>query len=53
MEAFIDGISAISPQKTLTGPGFLQDIQEYNGVRALKCIEPTIMISLIRWLHGA
>jgi 3-oxoacyl-[acyl-carrier-protein] synthase II len=40
MEAFIDGISAISPQKTLTGTGFLQDIQEYNGVHALKCIEP-------------
>jgi len=40
MEAFIDGISAISPQRSLTGTGFLQDIQGYDGVRALKCIEP-------------
>jgi len=40
MEAFIEGISAISPQKTLVGTGFLRDLQEYKGVHALKCIEP-------------
>ncbi|MBP1667672.1 MAG: hypothetical protein H6Q21_38 [Bacteroidetes bacterium] len=40
MEAFIDGISAISPQKTLDGSVFLQELQEYKGVHALKCIEP-------------
>jgi 3-oxoacyl-(acyl-carrier-protein) synthase len=40
MEAFIDGISAISAQKTLAGPVFLQELQEYNGVHALKCMEP-------------
>lgn len=40
MEAFIDGISAISPQKTLAGTGFLHELEEYKGVHALKCMEP-------------
>jgi 3-oxoacyl-[acyl-carrier-protein] synthase II len=40
MEAFIDGISAISPQKTFSGTGFLYDIQEYDNTQFLRCIEP-------------
>jgi 3-oxoacyl-[acyl-carrier-protein] synthase II len=40
MEAYVQGIGAISPQKTFTGERFLQDIMEYNDVHYIKCIEP-------------
>ena len=40
MGAFINGISAISPQITFTGEKLLQEIREYNEVRHIKCIEP-------------
>ncbi len=40
MEAYIQGIGVISPQKTFTGNGFLQDAMEYNDVNYIKCLEP-------------
>lgn len=40
MEAYIQGIGAVSPQKTFTGEGFLLDIVEYEDVHYIKCIEP-------------
>jgi 3-oxoacyl-[acyl-carrier-protein] synthase II len=40
MEAYIQGIGAVTPQKTFTGDGFLQEVMEYHNVRYLKCIEP-------------
>jgi 3-oxoacyl-[acyl-carrier-protein] synthase II len=40
MEAFINGISAISPQSTFSNEKLLQDVREYNEVRYIKCIEP-------------
>ncbi|MBN1416846.1 MAG: beta-ketoacyl synthase chain length factor [Bacteroidales bacterium] len=39
MEAFINGISAISPQKTFPGGGLWKEVTEYNNVQYLKCIE--------------
>ena len=41
MEAFINGIGVISPQKTFTGEEFLKDAPEYKGIQYLKCIEPS------------
>jgi 3-oxoacyl-[acyl-carrier-protein] synthase II len=40
MEAFIDGMCAISPQDTISGGVILHETKEYDGVRYLKCIEP-------------
>lgn len=40
MEGFINGICAISPQKTFKGEESLQDVIEYDEVRFVKCIEP-------------
>lgn len=40
MEAYIDSISAISPQVTFTGEKLFQEVKEYDGVRSIKCIEP-------------
>jgi 3-oxoacyl-[acyl-carrier-protein] synthase II len=40
MEAFINGLSAISPQNTFAEERLLSDVREYVGVRFLKCIEP-------------
>jgi 3-oxoacyl-[acyl-carrier-protein] synthase II len=40
MEAFINGMSAISPQITFTCEKLLQEVREYDKVRYLKCIEP-------------
>jgi hypothetical protein len=40
MEAFINGLSAISPQSTFAEEMLLSDVREYNGVRFIKCIEP-------------
>jgi 3-oxoacyl-[acyl-carrier-protein] synthase II len=40
MEAFINGICAISPQITWKGDNWFGDIKEYEESRFLKCIEP-------------
>ena len=40
MAAYIKGASVISPQKTFTEPGFLNEIIDYTGFSRLKCIEP-------------
>jgi hypothetical protein len=42
MTAFINGISAISPQKTFSGDFPMQDAVNYYGVTYLKCIEPAV-----------
>jgi len=40
MEAFINGISAISPQNSFEEERLLDNPVEYTGVRQLRCIEP-------------
>lgn len=40
MKAYIQGIGAVTPQKTFSGDGFLQEVTEYRDARYLKCIEP-------------
>lgn len=40
MEAFINGISAISPQNTFAEEILLHDAKEYCDVRFIKCVEP-------------
>lgn len=40
MEAFIDGMCAISPQNTFSGETLFQDLMSYDGVRYVMCIEP-------------
>ena len=40
MEAYINSISAISPQFTFTSEKLLQEVKEYDEVRNIKCIEP-------------
>lgn len=42
MTAFINGISAISPQHTFRSDVINQDAVNYQGVNFLKCIEPAI-----------
>ena len=40
MEAYINGIGAISPQNTFSGELLPFEPAGYNGIRSLKCIEP-------------
>lgn len=40
MEAYIDGRSAISPQKTFSGENAFDDVMEYENIHFMKCIEP-------------
>ncbi len=40
MEAFINGLSVISPQNTFAEEKLLDNPAEYKGVRQLRCIEP-------------
>ena len=40
MEAYINGLSAISPQNTFSEDTLLADPVGYSGVRSLRCIEP-------------
>ncbi|MCU0456437.1 MAG: beta-ketoacyl synthase chain length factor [Bacteroidales bacterium] len=40
MEAYINGISAISPQNTFSGGLLPIEPVGYSGIRSLKCIEP-------------
>ena len=40
MEAFINGISAISPQNTFAEEILLNDAKEYCDVRFMRCVEP-------------
>jgi len=40
MEAFINGMSAISPQNTFAEETLLHDVKEYCDVRSLRCLEP-------------
>jgi len=46
MEAFINGLSAISPQNTFTGEKLLQEAAEYRDVRFIKCVEPQYSVFL-------
>ncbi|MCX6333611.1 MAG: beta-ketoacyl synthase chain length factor [Bacteroidia bacterium] len=40
MEAFINSLSAISPQNTFAEEKLLHEAREYNNVRFLRCVEP-------------
>jgi 3-oxoacyl-(acyl-carrier-protein) synthase len=40
MEAYIDGISAVSPQNSFANANLFKDVTEYDAVRYIKCIEP-------------
>ena len=40
MEAYINGIGIISPQKTFDTPDFLSEVVEHNS-KSLRCFEPT------------
>jgi 3-oxoacyl-[acyl-carrier-protein] synthase II len=40
MEAFINGLSVISPQNTFAEGKLPDEIKEYDCIRSLKCIEP-------------
>lgn len=40
MEAFINGISAISPQNTFAEETLLHEAREYRDVRSVRCVEP-------------
>jgi 3-oxoacyl-[acyl-carrier-protein] synthase II len=40
VRAYINGVSAVSPQKTFSSEGFPGEILEYEDTLSLKCIEP-------------
>jgi 3-oxoacyl-[acyl-carrier-protein] synthase II len=42
MTAFINGLSAVSPQKTFSGEVLQQEAINYRGVNYIKCIDPVV-----------